>query len=90
MNFGLIQAFFYQVNVITCNLYARAKVKGYRELKIEANTSFGKLVEPIQIWVIPCQINKWLPPHHLRIGPKKYISKYLFKNPYPENLNLIG
>ena len=40
--------------------------------------------------VILCQIHKWLPPHHLRIVPKKYMSKYLFKTPYPENLTLIA
>ena len=32
------------------NLCARAKVKGHIKLKIEENTSVGKLVEPFQIW----------------------------------------
>ena len=40
---------FYRVNVISCNLCARAKVNGHIELKIEKNTSFGKLVKPFQI-----------------------------------------
>ena len=42
MNFGLIKAFFlssYRVNIVSCNLCARAKVKGHKELKIEENTS---------------------------------------------------
>ena len=34
----------YHVNVTNCNLCARAKVKGH--VKIEENTSFGKLVKP--------------------------------------------
>ena len=53
MNFGAIRAFFvsrYRVNVISCNLCARAKVKGHREVKIEENTSSGKLVQTIPIW----------------------------------------
>ena len=40
----------YRVNIARCNLCARAKVKGYIKLKIEENTSVGKLVEPFQIW----------------------------------------
>ena len=40
----------YRVNVTSCNLCARAKVKGHIQLKTEENTSFGKLVKPIQIW----------------------------------------
>ena len=53
MNFGPIQAFLlssYRVNVISCNLCARAKVKGHGEVKIEENTSSGKLVQTIPIW----------------------------------------
>ena len=38
------------INVTNYNLCARAKVKGHREVKIEENTSFGKLVKPFQIW----------------------------------------
>ena len=52
-NFSPIQAFFllsYRVNIASCNLCARAKVKGHIELKIEENTFVGKLVEPFQIW----------------------------------------
>ena len=40
----------YRVNIARCNLCARAKVKGHIKLKIEENTSVGKLVEPFQIW----------------------------------------
>ena len=40
----------YHVNIARCNLSARAKVKGHIKLKIEENTSVGKLVEPFQIW----------------------------------------
>ena len=40
----------YRVNVTSCNLCARAKVKGHIELKIEENRSFGKLDKPFQIW----------------------------------------
>ena len=40
----------YRVNIASCNLCARAKVKGHRDLKIEENTSVGKLVEPFKIW----------------------------------------
>ena len=40
----------YRVNIARCNLCARAKVKGLIKLKIEENTSVGKLVEPFQIW----------------------------------------
>ena len=40
----------YRVNIARCNLCARAKVKGHIKLKIEENTSMGKLVEPFQIW----------------------------------------
>ena len=40
----------YRVNMARCNLCARAKVKGHIKLKIEENTSVGKLVEPFQIW----------------------------------------
>ena len=40
----------YRVNIASCNLCARAKVKGHIELKIEENTSVGKLVKPFQIW----------------------------------------
>ena len=40
----------YRVNIASCNLCARAKVKGHIELKIEENTSVGKLVEPFPIW----------------------------------------
>ena len=40
----------YRVNIARCNLCARAKVKGHIKLKIEGNTSVGKLVEPFQIW----------------------------------------
>ena len=40
----------YRVNIARCNLCARAKVKGHIKLKIEENTSVGKLVEPLQIW----------------------------------------
>ena len=42
----------YRVNIVIarCNLCARAKVKGHIKLKIEENTSVGKLVEPFQIW----------------------------------------
>ena len=40
----------YRDNVTSCNLCAKAKVKGHIELKIEENTSFGKLVKPFQIW----------------------------------------
>ena len=40
----------YRVNSARCNLCARAKVKGHIKLKIEENTSVGKLVEPFQIW----------------------------------------
>ena len=35
----------YRVNVTSCTLCARAKVPGYRELKIEQNPSLVKLVE---------------------------------------------
>ena len=35
----------YRVNIARCNLCARAKVKGHIKLKIEENTSMGKLVE---------------------------------------------
>ena len=52
-NFSPIRAFFlssYRVNIARCNLCARAKVKGHIKLKIEENTSVGKLVEPFQIW----------------------------------------
>ena len=38
------------MNIANCNLCARAKVKGHIELKIEENTSYGKLVELFQIW----------------------------------------
>ena len=38
------------VNIARCNLCARAKVKGHIKLKIEENSSVGKLVEPFQIW----------------------------------------
>ena len=34
----------YHVNVTSCNLCARAKVPGHRELKIEQNPSLVKLV----------------------------------------------
>ena len=40
----------YRVNIARCNLCARAKVKGHIKLKIEENTSVGKLIEPFQIW----------------------------------------
>ena len=40
----------YRVNIARCNLCARSKVKGHIKLKIEENTSVGKLVEPFQIW----------------------------------------
>ena len=40
----------YRGNIARCNLFARAKVKGHIQLKIEENTSMGKLVEPFQIW----------------------------------------
>ena len=40
----------YRVNIARCNLCARAKVKGHIKLKIEENTSVGKLVKPFQIW----------------------------------------
>ena len=40
----------YRVNIASCNLCARAKVKGHIKLKIEEHTSVGKLVEPFQIW----------------------------------------
>ena len=40
----------YRVNIARCNLSARAKVKGRIKLKIEENTSVGKLVEPFQIF----------------------------------------
>ena len=40
----------YRVNIARCNLCARTKVKGHIKLKIEENTSVGKLVEPFQIW----------------------------------------
>ena len=40
----------YRVNIARCNLCARAKVKGHIKLKIEENTSVGKLAEPFQIW----------------------------------------
>ena len=52
MNFCPIQAFHlwsYRVNITRYNLCARAKVKGHIELKIEENTFFGKLVNPVQI-----------------------------------------
>ena len=35
----------YRVNVTNCNLFARAKVPGHRELKIKQNPSLVKLVE---------------------------------------------
>ena len=41
---------FSYVNIISCNLCARVKVKGHRDIKMEENTSFGKLVQPIPIW----------------------------------------
>ena len=40
----------YHVNIAKYNLCARAKVKGHIKLKVEENTSVGKLVEPFQIW----------------------------------------
>ena len=40
----------YRVNIARRNLCARAKVKGHIKLKIEENTSVGKLVKPFQIW----------------------------------------
>ena len=52
-NFSPIRAFFlssYRVNIARCNLCARAKVKDHIKLKIEENTSVGKLVQPFQIW----------------------------------------
>ena len=47
VRFGLSS---YRVNIARCNLCARAKVKGHIKLKIEENTSVGKLVKPFQIW----------------------------------------
>ena len=35
----------YRVNIASCNICARAKVKGHRELTIEHNPSLVKLVE---------------------------------------------
>ena len=46
----LIELSSYRVNVVSCNLCARSKVKGHREVKIEENTSSGKLFQPIPIW----------------------------------------
>ena len=43
----------YRLNIARCNLCARAKVKGHIKLKIEENTSMGKLVEPFQGRVPP-------------------------------------
>ena len=45
MNVGPIRPFFlssYRVNVTSCNLCARAKVPGHRELQIEQNPSLVK------------------------------------------------
>ena len=42
---GLFLLSSYRVNVTSCNLCAKAKVPGHRELKIEQNPSLVKLVE---------------------------------------------
>ena len=44
-NSGIFLLSSYRVNVVSCNLCARAKVKGRRELKIEQNPSLVKLIE---------------------------------------------
>ena len=46
----------YRVNIARCNLCARAKVKGHIKLKIEENTSVGKLVEPFQMGLWPMDL----------------------------------
>ena len=62
-NFCPIQAFFlssYHINVTSCNLCARAKVKGHIELKIEENTSenwsshfkFGSCIGNSDLWAM--------------------------------------
>ena len=49
----------YRVNVTSCNLCARAKVKGHRELKIEQNPSFRKIGRVISKLVPVLVLHLW-------------------------------